>query len=236
MLSLVQSTSHGISAVVSVSHHSHVLAENCLNFSCIISLLWSSSIFLWIVWAILGPENHINFNLRNTDRVLIQLPHFSWCGTEAWPGSGSQLPGPGFQIWICRPRFFSHLRLLWIIPVKWVFLNIKENPVYEYPLWQSADLLARRHKYVLLLRAASRTLNICRNGAFLSWGKQEEVLLLILCIEKQTLDFSWDLKKKSVFYSISVSEFFLSVGGTETRTSHLDFYLNYTDACIIASQ
>ena len=72
--------------------------------------------------------------------------------------------------------------------------------------------------------------------AFLSWGKQEQVLLLMLCIEKQTLDFSWDLKKKSVFYSISVSEFFLSVGGTETRTSHLDFYLNYTDACIIASQ
>lgn len=71
MLSLVQSTRHGISAIVSVSHYSHVLAENCLNFSCIISFLWSSSISLWIVWAILGPENHINFNLKNTDRVLL---------------------------------------------------------------------------------------------------------------------------------------------------------------------
>lgn len=69
MLSLLQNTRHGISAVVWVSHYSHVLAENCLNFSCIISFLWSGSIFMWIVWAILGPENHINFNLKNTQSL-----------------------------------------------------------------------------------------------------------------------------------------------------------------------
>ena len=210
MLSLVQSTSRGISAVVSVSHYSHVLAENCLNFSCIISLLWSSSIFLWIVWAILGPENHINFNLKNTDRVLIQLPHFSWCGTEAWPGSGSQLPGPGFQIWICRPRFFSHLRLLWIIPVKWVFLNIKENPVYEYPLWQSADLLARRHKYVLLLRAASRTLNICRNGSISVLGETRRGALVDALYWKTDLGFFLRSEKK-IRVLFHLSEWVLSV-------------------------
>lgn len=73
--------------------------------------------------------------------------------------------------------------------------------------------------------------------AFLSWGKQEEVLLLMLCIEKQTLDFSWDLKKKiPLLFHLRASEFFLSVGRTETRTSHLDCYLSYIDACIIASQ
>ena len=24
---------------------------------------------MWIVWAILGPENHINFNLKNTESL-----------------------------------------------------------------------------------------------------------------------------------------------------------------------
>ena len=47
--------------------------------------------------------------------------------------------------------------------------------------------------------------------AFLSWGKQEEVLLLMLCIEKQTLDFSWDLKKKNPSFIPSQSEWVLSV-------------------------
>lgn len=71
--------------------------------------------------------------------------------------------------------------------------------------------------------------------AFVFWGKQE-VLLLIFGIEKVSLEFSRDLNKFPVLFHLRGSGSSLSVGRTESRTSHLDFYPNYIDAYIIAFQ
>lgn len=82
---------------------------------------------------------------------------------------------------------------------------------------------------------SSNTLIFREMEAFVFWGKQE-VLLLIFGIEKVSLEFSRDLNKFPVLFHLRGSGSFLSVGRTESRTSHLDFYPNYIDAYIIAFQ
>lgn len=156
---------------------------------------------LWIVSNALGPENHINFNLKNTE--FIQLPHVSGCSQRPDLVAAQSCQWPGFQIWICRPRILFPSSLSLNNTCQMGFLAYRR----ESYLWISTLTICRpscqKTQHILCLWVAG-LYYLQKWKHFCLGGNKKRCSYWYFVLKNRAWIFleTWK-KKKPLFYSIS---------------------------------